>query len=102
MGSGTVCFSEPPSILIASTVQCFDVFLMRYQPLKNISVAALSVSELVLLSSFSHKGNVFGVGTLTTLLVFLSCWPLFTMTTKLHVMNNSGPCVGAEARPVLI
>lgn len=89
MGSGAICSSEPPSMLIATTVKCLT-FPHDMSNNKKTSGKTLSVSKLVPLTVYSHIGNLFGVRTLTTPLVFLPCWPLFTVTTKLHVMNNFG------------
>lgn len=45
----------------------------------------------------SHtKGNLFGVRTFTTPLVLSSCWPLFTVTSRLHVMNSFGSALGPK------
>lgn len=104
MGSGTVCLSEPPSLLIEAAVNRSNVFFPpETRSHKKIPVGSCCQSADVASVQSPHtKETCLKSGPWQQLPVFPSCRPLFTVTTKLHIMNNSGPCVGAAAGPVLI
>lgn len=61
------------------------------QEMSKVWEDAVNLTACMRLSSCSHKEEVFRVRTLTTLLVFSPCWLLFTVTSRVHVMNNAGP-----------
>lgn len=100
MGSGTVGFSESSSMLTATTVKCFDIFLMRSQALKKHiwkgivdlrnSVQLLTQRKLVRSQDPDNTACV------PVLLAIIHSDNWATCNEQL------GPCVGAEAGPVLI
>lgn len=102
MGSGAVCFSEPPSMLIATTVQCSDVFLMRCLAIKKklwestVNLTACTSDQLLTQRKLVWSQDLDNTACVPVLLAIIHCDNQTTCNEQLW------PCVGAEARPVLI